>query len=72
MASTLAQQTMLGSVQMARQTGRHPAELRNMVTSPGGTTTEALLMLEEGALRAAVIRAVEAAYEKSQRLGAEK
>jgi pyrroline-5-carboxylate reductase len=71
MASTLALQTLLGSAQMSRQTGKHPAELRNMVTSPGGTTTEALLALEEGGFRARVIQAVEAAYKKSLLLGKE-
>jgi pyrroline-5-carboxylate reductase len=68
MASILAQQTILGSVQMAEQTGQHPAELRNLVTSPGGTTTEALLVLEQAGFRAALMHAVQAAYEKSQLL----
>ena len=71
MASALAQQTLLGSAQMAAQTQRHPAELRNMVTSPGGTTTDALLTLEEAGFRAALIQAVQDAYEKSQLLGQE-
>ena len=71
MASTLAVQTLLGSAQMAQQTGRHPAELRNLVTSPGGTTAEALLALEEGGFRANVVQAVLAAYEKAQLLGEE-
>ena len=69
MASTLAQQTLLGSAQMAGQSDRHPAELRNLVTSPGGTTAEALLVLEQAGFRAALIETVQAAYEKSQLLG---
>lgn len=71
MASALAMQTVYGSMRMSRETLRHPAVLRNMVTSPGGTTAEGLLTLEDGALRATVIQAIEAAYEKSQMLGEE-
>jgi len=48
--------------------GKHPADLRNMVTSPGGTTTEALLQLEKGGLRTLLLEAVAAAYKKSERL----
>lgn len=70
MAATLALQTVLGSAKLAQETGKHPAELKNMVTSPGGTTVEALLALEEGGLRASVVNAVIAAYEKSVELGA--
>lgn len=69
MAERLAMQTVLGSARFAQATGQHPAQLRNMVTSPGGTTVEALLQLESGAFRATIIRAVEAAYEKSKALG---
>ncbi|MBI4236073.1 MAG: pyrroline-5-carboxylate reductase [Chloroflexi bacterium] len=69
MAEVMARQTLLGTAHLAEETGRHPAELRNMVTSPGGTTAEGLLALEEDGLRAAVIHAVLAAYEKSQALG---
>ena len=68
-ARTLAVQTVLGSTLMAKETGEHFAELRNRVTSPGGTTAEALLRLEEGGFRAAVIQAVAAAYAKSRSLG---
>lgn len=69
MAERLAMQTVLGSARFAQATGQHPAQLRNMVTSPGGTTAEALLELERGAFRSLIIKAVEAAYEKSKALG---
>ena len=69
MASQLALQTVAGSTQLVRESGLHPAELANMVTSPGGTTAEALLTLEQGAFKGVVIDAVNAAYEKSKALG---
>lgn len=69
-ARKLAIQTVLGSVLLAKDSGRHPAELKDMVTSPGGTTVEALLALEQGGFTASVIQAVRAAYEKSKALGA--
>lgn len=68
-ASTMALQTVLGSAVYAEKTGKHPAELRNQVTSPGGTTAEGLKALEHGNLRADVLDAVIAAYEKSRALG---
>ena len=70
-ASTMALQTVLGSALYAEKTGKHPAELRNQVTSPGGTTAEGLKALEQGNLRATVLEAVIAAYEKSRALGEE-
>ncbi len=70
LAEELAVQTLFGSACLARETGKHPAELRNMVTSPGGTTAAGLLILEEAGLRGAVIDAVEAAYERAKELGA--
>ena len=69
LASTMALQTVLGSAKYAAETGRHPAELRNQVTSPGGTTAEALRAFESGSFRADVLAAVVAAFEKSKALG---
>ena len=71
MAQTLALQTVLGSAALAKSSGRHPAELRNMVTSPGGTTAEALLSMEDDGLRSAIINGVIAAHEKAAALGEE-
>jgi pyrroline-5-carboxylate reductase len=68
-ASTMALQTVIGSALYADKTGKHPAELRNQVTSPGGTTAEGLKALEHGNMRADVLEAVIAAYEKSKALG---
>lgn len=65
----LALQTVLGSAQLVKDSGKHPAELKDMVTSPGGTTIEALRAFEDGGFRAAVFGAVSAAYEKSRALG---
>ena len=69
MAERMVVQTILGSARYAQASGKHPAELRNQVTSPAGTTTEGLLALEESGLRAAFMRAVQAAYEKAKKLG---
>jgi pyrroline-5-carboxylate reductase len=68
MAQTLVMQTILGSAHTVEKTGKHPADLRNLVTSPGGTTTEALLQLEKGRFRSLLFEAVAAAYEKAKRL----
>ena len=68
-AAVLAQQTMLGAAQLIRQEPQHPAQLRNTVTSPGGTTVEGLLVLEQRGVRAAIVEAVLAAYAKAQKLG---
>lgn len=69
MARKLALQTVAGSTRLVDETGHHPAQLKDMVTSPGGTTIEALRTFESGRFRATVIDAVKAAYEKSQALG---
>lgn len=71
-AERLALQTVKGSATFAQQRGLHPAILRNMVTSPGGTTAEALFEFERGGLRATVERAVLAAYHRAQALGKSK
>jgi pyrroline-5-carboxylate reductase len=68
MAQKLVVQTVLGSTRVVSETGKHTAELRDMVTSPGGTTTEALFQLEKGGLRSLLLEAVAAAYEKAKRL----
>lgn len=68
-ATRLAAQTALGSARMVLETGYHPGALKDMVTSPGGTTIEGLHELEKGKLRGTLISAVRAATEKSKRLG---
>ncbi|ABY35450.1 MAG TPA: pyrroline-5-carboxylate reductase [Chloroflexus aurantiacus] len=68
-AEELVQQTMLGSVQYAIQSGLHPAQLRNAVTSPGGTSAAALSELERGGLRTVLADAIWAAYRRSVELG---
>jgi pyrroline-5-carboxylate reductase len=69
-AEKLVIETVAGSAEAMKKMEKHPAELKNMVTSPGGTTAEALLKFEEGRLRSMVINAVVAAYEKAKGLGA--
>ncbi|MGD0813208.1 MAG: pyrroline-5-carboxylate reductase [Verrucomicrobiota bacterium] len=69
MATKLAAQTVLGSAKMVLETGQHPGVLKDMVTSPGGTTIEGLHELEKGNVRGALINAVRAATEKSKKLG---
>jgi len=68
-ATAMVIQTVLGSARYAQATGRHPADLRNQVTSPGGTTAEGLLALEEAGVRAAFAQAIIAAYERAKQLG---
>ena len=68
-AQELVLQTMLGSARLIRESGKSPAELRRMVTSPGGTTAEALLQFEKGRFSQLVTQAVNAAYEKAKQLG---
>ncbi|HET8567389.1 MAG TPA: pyrroline-5-carboxylate reductase [Candidatus Limnocylindria bacterium] len=69
-AEELVLRTVEGSALFARRSGRHLAELRNMVTSPGGTSAAALYQLEKGALRTVLSRAVYAAYVRTRELGA--
>ena len=68
-ATRLAAQTVLGSAKMVLETGLHPGVLKDMVTSPGGTTIEGLHELEKGNVRGTLISAVRAAADKSKKLG---
>jgi pyrroline-5-carboxylate reductase len=68
-AEQLVFQTMRGSVDFAIQSHKHVAELRNQVTSPGGTTAEALYHMEKGGLRTVISRGIWAAYQRSIALG---
>jgi pyrroline-5-carboxylate reductase len=71
-AEQLVLQTIKGSVSFYEAAGRHPATLRNQVTSPGGTSAEALYYLDKAGFRTAISRAVWAAYQRSLELGKEK
>ena len=66
----LAAQTVAGSAEMVLKTGRHPAALRDEVTSPGGTTIAGIEALEAGGVRSAFLSAVRAATERARELGA--
>jgi pyrroline-5-carboxylate reductase len=68
-AYQLVTETMRGSIMYAMKSGKHPAELRNLVTSPGGTSAAALYQLEKGSLRTVLSKAIWAAYERSKSLG---
>ncbi|MCL4264196.1 MAG: pyrroline-5-carboxylate reductase [Anaerolineae bacterium] len=68
-AEELVFQTILGSVEYAAHSGKHVAELRNQVTSPGGTTAAALYHMEKGGLRTVISRGIWAAYQRSIELG---
>ena len=68
-AAALAIQTVLGSAQMIRETNLHPAELREMVASPGGTTMAGIEILESRGLRFTIMSAVRAAAERARELG---
>jgi pyrroline-5-carboxylate reductase len=70
-AEEIVLQTVSGSVDFARASGKHMAELRNMVTSPGGTSAEAIYQMEKGGLRTVLSRAVYAAYLRTQSLASE-
>ena len=68
-AQELVHQMMLGAVLFARESHKHPAELRNMVTSPGGTSAEAIYQMEKGSLRTVLSKAVWAAFQRAEALG---
>jgi pyrroline-5-carboxylate reductase len=65
-AQRFAAQTLLGSAKLALETGKHPGQLKDMVTSPAGTTIEGVAALERNAFRSAVMEAVDAAIQKSK------
>ena len=69
MAEELVLQTLLGAGHLIQKSGKPPAELRRMVTSPGGTTAEALSVLEKGGFSDLLTRAVSAAHERAKQLG---
>ncbi len=71
MATDLAAQTVLGAAKMVLETGRHPGELKDMVTSPAGTTIAGMHALESGGLRGLMMEAVRRATERSAALGRE-
>jgi pyrroline-5-carboxylate reductase len=68
-AMTLAAQTVFGASKMLLESNLHPAQLKDMVASPGGTTVAGLHALERAGLRAALMNAVEAATVRSKELG---
>ena len=68
-ARTVALQTIYGSTKLVMETGKHPAQLKDMVVSPGGTTAEGLQVLERMGVPGAFVEAVNAAYQKSIKLG---
>lgn len=70
-AEEIVLQTVAGSVAFARSSGKHMAELRNMVTSPGGTSAEAIYQMEKGGLRTVLSKSVYAAFQRTQTLAAE-
>ncbi|MDS1029604.1 pyrroline-5-carboxylate reductase [Bacillota bacterium LX-D] len=67
-AQKLVLQTILGSTELVSKTGKHPAELKDMVTSPGGTTISALCEMEKSGFRASIFNGVMAAEQKSKDL----
>ena len=71
-ARELAAQTMLGAAKMVLETTEHPAKLKNMVTTPGGTTAAGLFALEEGALRSVLMKAVADAARRSREMSGAK
>ncbi|TVR30836.1 MAG: pyrroline-5-carboxylate reductase [Nitriliruptor sp.] len=71
-STQLIVQTMVGSAKMLRDTGKHPVELREMVTSPGGTTIAAIRELERSKVRAAFLDAIEAAKHRGEELAGDR
>jgi pyrroline-5-carboxylate reductase len=69
LATVLAAQTVLGAAKMVLETGKHPGELKDMVTSPAGTTIAGMHALESGGLRGLMMEAVRRATERSTALG---
>ena len=69
MTRQLVLQTVMGSAELVKESGRHPAELKDMVTSPGGTTIEAIRALESAGFRSAIFDGVIQAFQKSKALG---
>ena len=70
-STQLVVQTMLGTAKQLRDEGLHPVELREMVTSPGGTTIAAIRELESAGVRAAFLNAIQAAMARARELAAE-
>ena len=68
-AAQLAVQTVRGTAELIQTSGLHPAELKDRVTSPGGTTIAGIARLEQSGFRAALIEAVRAAYQRAKELG---
>jgi pyrroline-5-carboxylate reductase len=68
-ATQLALQTVKGTAQLLQESKLHPGELKDRVTSPGGTTIAGIAQLERSGFRSSVIEAVQAAYRRSQELG---
>jgi pyrroline-5-carboxylate reductase len=71
-ARELVLQTAIGTARMAQEMGKHPAELKDLITSPGGTTIRGLRILEDRGVRGALLSAVEAATLRSMELGKKK
>ena len=67
-AYTYAAQAVVGAAKMVLETGKHPGELKDMVCSPGGTTIEAVKVLEKEGFRSSVIEAMKACIDKSKSL----
>ncbi|MBS3787656.1 pyrroline-5-carboxylate reductase [Candidatus Bipolaricaulota bacterium] len=67
-ATKLAAQSLLGAAKMVLKTDEHPAQLKDMVTTPAGVTVDAIMKLEEGGVRVAFFKAIEEATEKSRKL----